>query len=321
MKIKYSKSHRWYMLVVAFLVSASCSRLTDSDVQTNEIDQNGVQVVILGIAQDAGYPQMGCEKDCCRPAWENPALAEFPTCLGLLELALGKSWLIEATPEIKWQWQTLKDRKTDPAGIFLTHAHIGHYAGLIELGREVMGSSLLPVFAMPKMANFLRQNGPWSQLVSLENISIQTLRADSTIHLGQLQVTPMLVPHRDEFSETVGFLIAGPEKEILFVPDIDKWTKWDRSLVEILSHVDIALLDGSFYQNGELPNRDMSEIPHPFITETIDLLSSLPPAEKAKVYFIHLNHTNPLLQKGSEAFNQVLAAGMHVAKEGQIFEL
>ena len=87
---------------------------------------------------------------------------------------------------------------------------------------------------MPRMAEFLKTNGPWSQLVELGNIdvfSIQDNQAVSVLH-EEVSVTPLRVPHRDEFSETVGYRIEGPKRSALFIPDIDKWTVWERSLVE-----------------------------------------------------------------------------------------
>jgi len=178
------------------------------------------------------------------------------------------------------------------------------------------------VWAMPRLDSFLRSNGPWSQLVSLHNIKLDQLKADSTIHLnGSFSVTPIIVPHRDEFSETVGFTIQTDKKKILFIPDINKWEKWNRNIITEISKCDLALLDGTFYKNGELPARDMSEIPHPFVEESMKIFDSLPAKEKSKIVFIHFNHTNPLLKKTSSEKDKVKAAGLGVAEEGMTIEL
>jgi pyrroloquinoline quinone biosynthesis protein B len=216
----------------------------------------------------------------------------------------------------------LPDKPVQLKGIFLTHAHIGHYTGLMHLGREVMGAKAFPVYAMPRMRSFLENNGPWSQLLALGNVEIRNLSADSTILLNErLSITPVLVPHRDEFSETVGFIIDGPEKSLLYIPDIDKWERWDRDIRAVLKTMDVALLDGTFYQNGEIPGRDMGEIPHPFIVESMALFADLPQDEKAKVRFIHFNHTNPLLLENSSARERVEGAGFGVCREKAIFYL
>ena len=277
-------------------------------------------VMVLGVAQDAGYPQMNCKKECCKAAWENSKLQKMTSCLSIIDPTTNQQWIIDATPNIKEQLQLLKSKsgteKID--GVLLTHAHMGHYSGLIHFGREVMGTNNMPVFAMPKMTTFLEENGPWSQLVEIENISLQNLKSDSTFSLNErIKVTPFLVPHRDEFSETVGYKITINKKILLFIPDIDKWEKWETNITEIIKKVDYAFLDATFYKNGEL-KRDMSEIPHPFVEESMELFSTLSETDKQKVHFIHFNHTNPLLIEGSASQKEVTKKGFNLSKEGQI---
>lgn len=279
------------------------------------------QVIVLGMAQDAGYPQAGCKKSCCEAYWQGLNKRQNATCLGLLNTISKKAWLFEATPDIKNQLHALDTLGYELSGIFLTHAHIGHYAGLIHLGREVMGTSDIPVYAMPKMKRFLENNGPWSQLVELNNISLKELKKESSISLGQdLKVTPFLVPHRDEYSETVGYNISTSKNSMLFIPDINKWETWNKNLADEIKNTDYALLDAAFFADGELPGRDMSKIPHPFTTETMELLKELPHEEKSKVHFIHFNHTNPALFESKES-NQVLENGFNIVYEGMIFSL
>ena len=85
-----------------------------------------------------------------------------------------------------------KGDKPNLSGIFLTHAHMGHYTGLMWLGKEVMGAAKVPVHAMPRMAAYLRSNGPWSQLVKLENIELREMRAGEAVPMPGLVVTPLL---------------------------------------------------------------------------------------------------------------------------------
>jgi len=167
------------------------------------------------------------------------------------------------------------------------------------------------------MFDYLKSNGPWSQLVSLKNIELKNLKADSTIKLtDKISVTPILVPHRDEFSETVGYSIKTANKSVLFIPDIDKWQKWDRDINKLVRHFNYLFLDGTFYKDGELPGRNMSEVPHPFVQESIDLLQDLSASEKRRIYFIHFNHTNPLIDKQSKEYKEVKSKGFTVAYEG-----
>lgn len=284
-------------------------------------------VVVLGIAQDAGYPQIGCDKACCRAFWKGEEEKKMVTCLALVDRTTRQFWLIDATPDIAAQLKTLQHFLPEvpdysPDGILLTHAHIGHYSGLMHLGREAMGAKQVPVYALPRMDSFLRSNGPWSQLVTLGNVSLQQLRPDSIVRLNDsVSLMPFIVPHRDEYSETAGYEIRIGKKRMLFIPDIDKWQHWDRQIEKLISGYSAVLLDGTFYQENELPGRNMKEIPHPFIQESQQLFSSLPDSLKSRIYFIHFNHTNPLLKKKSTEKDQVNAAGFRVAEEGMIFKL
>lgn len=314
-------------IIVLLLTAESCHIKQASAFSIKKTILPDRFLVVLGVAQDAGYPQIGCTKECCTAYWQGKEEKKYITCLALVDRKAHQYWLFEATPDITQQLHTLQSYLSvqpdySPDGIFITHAHIGHYSGLMQLGREAMGAKAIPVWAMPRLDSFLRNNGPWSQLVSLNNIQLQSLKADSAVTLNSsLKVTLVQVPHRDEFSETVGFVIESNKKKILFIPDIDKWGKWNQDIIAEIGKVDMALLDGTFYKNGELPGRDMREVPHPFVEESIQRFSSLPSTEKSKIVFIHFNHTNPLLKKESAEKKKVRADGFGVAEEGMLIEM
>lgn len=320
------KKVKLILLFVVTALIAGCNQMRNEKDTVKKNDLPDQFLVVLGIAQDAGYPQAGCEKECCAGYYSGKEKKKLVTCLALVDRAANKYWLIEATPDIATQLKNLQAflPATDysPEGIFITHAHIGHYTGLMQLGREAMGAKDIPVYVMPRLDSFIRNNGPWSQLVSLQNISLRSLNADSTVHLNaSFKITPVKVLHRDEYSETVGFIIQSDKKKVLFIPDIDKWEKWARDIVAQIGEVDFALLDGTFYKNGELPGRDMSEVPHPFVEESLQKFSALSSVDKSKIIFIHFNHTNPLLKNKSAEKENVIKAGFAVAEEGMIIEL
>jgi pyrroloquinoline quinone biosynthesis protein B len=264
------------------------------------------QIVFLGNLQDAGAPQFNCDKTCCLVERPNEFVASIGVYSG--EEAL----LFDATPDFTHQASFLqKQSKTKLSGVFLTHAHMGHYTGLMHIGREASNESLLAIYAMPRMANFLENNGPWDQLVKLNNVKIKRLSGPE--NFKTVSVTPIQVPHRDEYSETVGYLIKGANKTAFYLPDIDKWNVWEQSIIEIIQSIDYAIIDGTFLAEGEL-ERPMSEIPHPFISETIALLESLPKTEKNKVWFTHFNHTNPMRDKNHPTRLKLEKEGYHFAE-------
>lgn len=278
-----------------------------------------VEAILLGSAQDAGVPQAGCYCTNCRAVREGRAQREYATSLALVDHAEGVSWIIDATPDFREQLALLHEFAPDCPlrGILLTHAHIGHYAGLLHLGRESMNTNLLPVYASAGMGHFLRHNAPWSQLFDLGNIALCELppRAAQQLSPG-LSVEAMPVPHRAEFSDTLAFLVRGPQRSLFHCPDIDAWEAWDRPLARFLGDVDIALLDGTFHTAGELPGRDLSEIPHPLVEDTLRHLEGV----TSEVHMVHLNHSNALLADGEER-RALRARGIGVGATGLRFDL
>ena len=276
-------------------------------------------IYILGNVQDAGLPHIGCQHKFCKEKF-NEYKQHFTTSIAVVDPKDKKYILFEATPDLPYQLNYLEKEIFNqfllPESIFITHAHIGHYTGLMYFGREALGAKNLMVKVLPKMSNFLKTNGPWSQLVDINNIKIQTLYFGSnTNELRNITVTPIQVPHRDEYSETAGFIIKGKNKKALFIPDIDKWEKWDKNLKQLVHEFDYLLLDATFYDSKEI-NRDISEIPHPLVTETINLLDDLSQEYKNKVYFIHMNHTNLMLDTRSELTKLVTDKGFNIARLG-----
>ena len=308
-----------YFLVLFIICFVGCS----SNHESQEITKQ--YITILGTAQDGGFPHIGCQKKCCDDFYKGISPKQKVVSLGLIDREAQQKFLFEATPDISTQLADLENNhfKTNTIinGVFITHAHIGHYAGLLYFGKEALGKKDTRVYAMPKMKGFLENNSPWSQLVTDQNIVFSDLKKDTVIQLNHsLKVTPFLVPHRDEFSETVGYKIEGKNKSALFIPDINKWSLWEKNIVEEVKKVDYAFLDATFFKEGEI-NRPMSEVPHPFIVETVDLFKNESLTTKNKVIFIHFNHTNPALQPNSKERNELTLLGYKFATEGERFEL
>tara|TARA_B110000008_G_scaffold189529_1_gene188312 strand:+ start:173 stop:1078 length:906 start_codon:yes stop_codon:yes gene_type:complete len=267
---------------------------------------------VLGVVQDGGLPHLGSNKLCC----ENIEQKRYVTSIMLINNENKESYLFDASPDINEQLNFMGDGiKKNLKGIFLTHAHIGHYTGLMYFGREALNSKSINVYAMPRMKKFLEQNGPWSQLISLQNISITEINNNSKLSIDpNVIIQPIEVPHRAEFSETVGYKIYGPNKKVLFIPDIDKWYLWEKSIIDEIKQVDYALIDATFYDSKEINYRDVSEIPHPFVVESMELFDAVKLEEKNKIFFIHLNHTNPLLDKRAININLLKTKGIILLK-------
>ena len=316
------------LCLICFLALFNCNSREETKAITQtitETEKPKQYITVLGIAQDAGYPHINCKNDCCKSFYDGLETKKLVSSLGLVDLEDKKKYIFDATPDFTEQTQLLKTNHLNNGniidGVFLTHAHIGHYTGLMYLGFEALGANKIPVYAMPRMKQYLETSGPWSQLVTYNNINLKVLENDSVVALNSnLKVTPFLVPHRDEYSETVGYRIEGQNKKALFIPDIDKWEKWERNIIEEVKKVDYAFVDASFFRDGEL-DRDMSKIPHPFTTQTTTLFENEDLETKNKIHFIHFNHSNPTIKDAHRLKDSIQNLGLRFAKRGDIYDL
>ena len=291
-----------------------------------KLTNDAVSAVILGIMQDAGLPHAGCRCSRCSDAFANPSLAEYAACLAIVDRRCQPPvvWFIDATPDIKYQLNlmahdlgphpTRPGRLRQPDGLFLTHAHMGHTAGLAQLGPEGMNVQRLPVFASGPLIKVLKQTRLWQPVIG--NLDLIVVEPDKPVALANnLTITPLPVPHRDELGTgTFAYRVQGPTSSLLYLPDIDDWEIWPEALAN-LSAVDVALVDASFFSRDELGGRE--RVAHPLVPMTLRLFAELP----TQLWLTHFNHTNPILDATSKAEKMAISAGGHIAHTGQTFGL
>ena len=270
-----------------------------------------MQIVILGSGQDAGVPQISCNCLNCSQAWKNPKDILLGPSIALLDSEKEYCYLIDASPDIKQQIEMIteiipkvKNQKAIPiSGVFLTHAHFGHVAGLWTLGKECIDARNITVFCSKKMSVFLVNNHPFSHMIKGKNLVPLYIKTNHKYPIEDFWITSFKVPHRDEYADTVGYIIE-QKKKFLYLPDLDYWTD---DLIKLVESVDIALIDGSFYSKDELPGRD--DVPHPPIKETMELLDTT----KTEIYFTHFNHTNLILKRECKERKELLEKGFKIA--------
>lgn len=273
---------------------------------------------ILGSGQDGGLPQVGSRMAADTAARVDPLAVRLGPSICVLDDD-GRCFLVDVSPDIKEQENRLltipgyaKRKPGNPFdAVLLTHAHMGHYAGLVHFGREAANCRELPVWCTDRMADFLRDNAPWDQLVSLGNIELRPtgLSVPPIEPWPGLSIRAIPVPHRGEYTDTVGISI---NETLLYVPDIDNWDAWPAAPEEVGKH-EVCLLDATFYSRDELPGRDLSEISHPFITDTLKKFGDL--AKNRRIILTHFNHSNPVCDPGSKEARSVTAAGFELAQE------
>lgn len=285
-----------------------------------------VFLYVLGTAQDAGIPHPNCYCEQCKRAWNDNSFKRLAASIAIVWPEEKRWHLIDASPDLREQMGLLQ-RKYEMEGqlmdgITLTHAHLGHYPGLLFLGREAIGAKGIPTYAGKKMKQLLEESAPWSQLTGLGNIKVEEIDENSCVGIGEgVTVHPVEVPHRNEFSETWGFWVKGPNRKLLYIPDIDRWDEWETDLREAVREADICLLDATFHSIKEIEDmgRDYREIPHPVMTETMERLHDL--TDTSEIYFTHFNHTNPAIDPEYPFAKQVREAGFHIAEDGMELRL
>jgi pyrroloquinoline quinone biosynthesis protein B len=287
----------------------------------------GLELFVLGTAQDGGLPHFGCERPCCAAA-RLAGRVEFPASLGVVDHDSRALLLVEATPKVEEQVALLhrlagvhgRGRRPVDA-VLCTHAHIGHYLGLAWFGREVASTSGVPVHGTARFVAFLRGQAPWKQLVELGQIvPLPFVPGEPFAPLPGLEVRALTVPHRDEFSDTVAYVLRGPRRSVLFVPDVDAWERDPGLLERLLAGVDVAYLDGTFYDGSELPERDLAEIRHPLMVRTMERLAAFARARPGALRFLHCNHSNPVLHDAALRA-RIEAMGFAVARTGESVSL
>ncbi len=275
----------------------------------------GARVLVLGTAQDGGFPHAGCACSACAAARRHPEAARKVASIAVVG-ATGRTLLVDATPDLTAQLallaaETGRDRLV-PDVIALTHAHIGHYLGLAWLGKEAMDARRVPVHGTARMLAFLRKNRPWSHLVERGEIDLQPLQPGEPFAFDGVEIHAFLSPHRGEDTDTLAFELRGPTRRLVYVSDADVLG----GLAERLKEADVALVDGTFWSKDELPHRDILAVRHPFVSESVRLLAGA----KGEIWFTHFNHTNPLIHP-DPARRPALPAPFGVASDGQVFAL
>ena len=281
-----------------------------------------VEVTLLGLAQDGGRPQAGCTRPCCADL--APEDAAYPVALGITDG--NANHLIEATRFLSQQLTVWGQSSID--NVLLTHAHFGHVDGLGLFGRETMNARNVGLHTSSEMEHLIDRTPQWSLMLEQGVFDAKVFHDGDRILLSEHVIAqPIRVPHRDELSDMHAFVIRGPNRSLLFLPDHDTWEEtlarhhqdnirtWLASL-----GVEIALIDGTFWSNDELTGRNQDKVPHPPVSKTLEMLGPRQEHDP-EIYFIHLNHTNPLYDSDSEASVRLATSGWSVAQQGQTFSL
>jgi pyrroloquinoline quinone biosynthesis protein B len=266
-----------------------------------------IRLIVLGSGQDGGTPQFGTPDGVGRDRCASSVAVVASDGLVLL---------FDASPDIRAQSQRLprRDPGTEPVdAVFITHAHMGHYAGLLHFGKEAAATHGVPLFAPKSVIAFLDTNEPWATLFSEGHFDPVALNT-ATASVGGIDVQAIPVPHRSEHSSACGFSVSVEgEPWLLYTPDIDSWDMWPDAEAELTRHR-VSLIDAAFSDPNELPLRPMSEVRHPMVPDTIDRFAHI--ATQRRLVLTHINHTNALGDPDSAIAKQAIACGFEIAFDG-----
>ena len=287
-----------------------------------------VELVLVGISQDGGVPQAGCVCERCVSAMKDNSKRMYPVSC-VIKGSDGSVHLVEATRDLAQQLGVAAislgmGGSITPDSVCLTHAHLGHIDGLGQFGKESMGLEEVPLFASPSVIGVLNERGLSTPFQTNEATAGRPFPPSEGCGF---ELEFVRVPHRDEYSDTHAIRIDAPDSSLLFLPDHDDWDQTlemvrEGSIREWLKamKVDYALIDGTFWGSDELRGRDMTQVPHPTISESLDRLGDRREGDP-EIFFIHLNHTNPALDRGSDQLRELSSMGWSVGDQGSTIVL
>ena len=283
--------------------------------------RQNIRAMILGIAQDGGVPHPGCYCDTCQFYWDNQIVLS-PSSLAIIDEK--QLHLFDVTRNLDRQLRKVGNKNV--TDIWLTHGHIGHIDGIGLFGKEVMNLKNVRLHASELMIKLIENTPKWNKLIEDKILIPIQFNSNESMQISEnLKITPIRVPHRDELTDTHAFMINGPEKSLLYLPDHDTWEETldmvqQDSVIEWFDFlgIEIVLMDGTFWSKNELSRQD--DVPHPPVVESLERLGNVK-GKELEVFFIHFNHTNPLLIPKSNEIKKLLDSGCKIPIEGQQFLL
>ncbi len=302
-------------------------------------------VKVLGAGAGGGFPQWNCNTRLSRLAWDGDERVIPRTQSSIAVSADGKRWVIvNASPDIRQQIRATEElqprregeaRNSPIAAVVLTNGDIDHVAGLLSL-RERQPFS---VYATPRVLSVLKQNSVF-RILAPDVVSQLTLPLNDELEIADTGIAVEAFPVHGkvalyledpskegfgtETGDTIGLKIGGPRSGTLFY--IPGCAKVDAELLARVNGADALLFDGTLFTDSEVIDLGVLDktgmrMGHVPITGEGGSLHAFDGARIAKKAFIHINTTNPILERGSEAENTVKAAGWEVSYDSMTFNV
>ncbi|PJX14102.1 pyrroloquinoline quinone biosynthesis protein PqqB [Halomonas sp. 141] len=307
-----------------------------------------MHVLVLGAAAGGGFPQWNCNCPNCYHARQG-SKDHVPCTQSSIALSVdGKQWLLcNASPDIRAQlnanpalWPS-KLRGSGISGVLLADAQIDHVTGLLSL-RE---GCPLDVWCTPNVHRDLSSGFPlfpmlehWGGL-RWQPIDLEDDRdvAEFTIpFLPDITLTafalhsnaPPYSPRRGSPScgDNLGLYIVDRRsgKSLCYAPGLGNPTPL---AMRFLNAADVVMVDGTLWDDDEMQalgvgtstGQQMGHLALNGRGGMLELLGELP--SQTRRMLIHINNTNPILDRASEQAKTLKAAGIETAYDGMQFTL
>lgn len=306
-----------------------------------------MQIRILGSAAGGGLPQWNCSCPNCVAVRAGSADIEPRTQSSVAVSGDGQTWfLLNVSPDIRQQIidfpQLIDERKgnrgTWIGGCVLTDAEIDHTTGLLLL-REGCSFDIFSTAVVRRWLNRYLPLEPllsrfaeraWRELPMGRSVEL----CEPSGHSSELQVRAFeLDQHLPRFvedeTETTGAVVglviedARTGGKLVYAPCIGSISD---SLVEAVENADVVLVDGTFWSDDEMMRlggvdrtaRDMGHLPVGDPQGSLRWLAELPARHRA---YVHINNTNPMLDRSRPQYKTVTDRGISVGADGDCFTL
>lgn len=282
---------------------------------------------MLGAAAGGGFPQWNCGCANCRKARERSPDVTPCTQESVAFSADGERWyLLNASPEIRSQIESFpplhprSERHSPIAGILLTNGDLDHCLGLLSL-RE---SHPLTVYATDEVRHGFTQDNILYRTLErfpgqvtwrrFDELGVRAIPAPgkAPLHLeGRAPAAP---------GDNVGLVIEERGKRFAYFSGAAGVTPEMRAAMD---GAECVFFDGTFWSSDELitlglGTRRAEDMAHLPVRSSLEALAGV--KAKRRIY-IHINNTNPILDRTSRERRQVEAAGWELAHDGMEIEL
>ena len=314
-----------------------------------------MRVKLLGSAAGGGFPQWNCACDNCRSLRGGTFQGKARTQTQVAVSGDTRSWfLLGASPDLRGQIEATPElqpccgiaqgdiRQSPVAGVVLANADVDHVLGLLLL-RELQP---LRVYATKSIRRILNKDNSmfamlqrvpaqvqWSEFASGASFPLRHAAGKDSglrcrgLPLGTSYPAYVSPPRRSQLAPieaSLGLIVESASgRKLAYMPVVPRI---DNKMLKLFDSADILLFDGTFWSEDELiriqaSGQTAQQMGHIPVSSPEGSLSKLAQLRHPRKIYIHINNTNPMLNKAGPEYRQVRESGWEIAEDGWQFDL